>query len=135
MYFISLYFRDDNLDIIQHNQIDMKLGLVAAAEVAAVVVVDMIEMIIDKITKTIVVMDMTIAIQPISIQWEVELELEVEVQVVTAEVAMEIVTIHMIMTVILFRVKLAINNYFLRLFFTLDKNISEFRANIFVWFY
>lgn len=63
------YFRDDDLDIIQHNPIDMKLGLEATMEAeAAAVAVDMIEMIIDKITKTIVVMDMTIVIQPISIR-------------------------------------------------------------------
>lgn len=65
VYSISAFFRGADLDIIQHNQIDMRLGLVAAA---AVSVGDMIEMIIDKIIKTIVATDMTIAIQPISIR-------------------------------------------------------------------
>lgn len=66
--FISLFIFARDLDIIQRNQIDMILGQVAAAAEAEEVAVDTIEMTIDKIIKIIVVMDMTIVIQPISIQ-------------------------------------------------------------------
>lgn len=63
---------------------------------------DTIGVTIDKITKTIVAMDMTIVIRPISMQCEVEPATVVQVVIVVA--AMEIVTIHTIhiMMVILF---------------------------------